>query len=73
MGKYTLKINGEPIEGAAEVLEALGYHVRGSEGGLVVAVDAPTMDDAEAKVRDELPSIGSYTISRPEALEDDED
>ena len=73
MGKYTLKISGEPIEGAAEVLEALGYHVRGIRGGLVVAVDAPTMDDAEAKVREELPSIGNYTITRPEALEDEED
>ncbi len=73
MGKYTLKVSGEPIEGAAEVLEALGYQVRGSGGGIVVAVDAPTAEGAEEKLRSELPSLGEYAITRPEPLEDEDD
>jgi hypothetical protein len=74
VSKYTLHVSGEPIEGAAEVLEATGgFTVRGAAGDLVVVVDASTMAEAEARLNEALPSLGTYSVSRPEPLEDEDD
>ena len=74
MGKYTLHVEGQPIDDAREVLRAADG-IRPAEGGagLVVTVDAPTLSDAESRLRDALPSGGSYSVARPEPLEDEED
>ena len=44
-----------------------------SQGTFAVTVDAPTMEQAEAKLKKALAPIGSFSVARPEALEDDED
>lgn len=83
MGTYTLRIHGKPIEDARGMLEAAdGVKTRGRTPGssgeagapepaLTVTVDAPTLAAAEALVAAALPSHGSYTVGRPEPLEDE--
>jgi hypothetical protein len=75
MGRYTLRIHGSPIEDARSVLAvAAGISVEAPTGGaLVVVVDAPTLEQAEDKVRLALPGEGSFSIARPAPLEDDPD
>ncbi|MGZ5308577.1 MAG: hypothetical protein ACXWDQ_01195 [Solirubrobacterales bacterium] len=72
MGKYTLRVEGQPIVDARELLAAAeGIHVS-TGSALTVTVDAPTLEGAERLVRDALPSHGSYTVGRPDPIEDDE-
>lgn len=75
MGRYTLRISGSPIEDAHSVLASTpGVSVRTPPGRAITAVvDAPTLGQAEALIDAALPGLGSYTVARPEPLEDDPD
>jgi hypothetical protein len=75
MGRYTLHIHGNPIDDARSLLAAAaGVSVRSPAGEAITAVvDAPTLGQAEDKIRSALPREGSFSIARPEALEDDPD
>ena len=76
MGPYTFRVSGDFIDEARATLErADGVHVGSTtdDRTIVVTADAPTQPGAEALVRSALPENGSYSIARPEPLEDDED
>lgn len=73
MSRYTLLISGRPMDDAREVLAATGGVSSGQPGAgaLSVTVDAPNLEQAVALVEAALPSHGSYSVARPEPLEDD--
>jgi hypothetical protein len=80
VGKYTLRVEGHPIADARELLAAAeGIRVPARTPGeaqgpaLTVTVDAPTVERAEELVRGALPSHGSYTVGRPDPIDDDDD
>lgn len=75
MSRYTLRIAGSPIEDAHSVLAATeGVSAHAPAGSAMTAVvDAPTLEQAEALVQSALPDHGSYSVVRPEPLEDDPD
>jgi hypothetical protein len=74
MGKYTLNVRGTPISDAREVLAATAGIKTGASGEAVtVTVDAPSLEEAKERVTAVLPEGGSYSVGRPEPLEDDPD
>ena len=74
MGNYTLEVTGSPIDDARTVLNgADGIRVHDGEGVVVVSVNAPSLDEAEAQVSAALPSGGSFSIGRPAAIEGDDE
>jgi hypothetical protein len=81
MSKYTLQIRGEPLEDAVAALDPVGgikapsatEWATSPDEILNVTVDAPSLGEAKARVGAALPAHGSYTVARPEPLEDDED
>ena len=75
MSTYTLRVSGDPLGAAATAL-GVTDGVRTCESGddgLLLVVDAPTLDAARSLVEAALPESGMYAISRPPALEDDPD
>jgi hypothetical protein len=86
VGKYTLRVMGRSIEDALRLLEAAdgikaGTRTLSSDQDpgpgpgqvtLTVTVDAPTLAEAESRVEAALPKQGSYTVGRPDPVEDDD-
>jgi hypothetical protein len=84
VGKYTLRVMGRSIEDALRLLEAADGIKAGTrtlssdqdpgpgQVALTVTVDAPTLAEAESRVEAALPKQGSYTVGRPDPVEDDD-